>query len=80
MCSRWETYYPETPYLHFRSFLKKHGLCYTTFHSLRHLSATTLINQGVHAKIISERLGHSNMGPAALRSAYKEAASKFDVI
>ncbi|WP_241970733.1 tyrosine-type recombinase/integrase [Brevibacillus sp. Leaf182] len=55
-------------------------MCYTTFHSLRHLSATTLINQGVHAKIISERLGHSNMGPAALRSAYKEAASKFDVI
>lgn len=79
-------FYPETPYLHFRSFLKKHGLRYTTFHSLRHLSATILINQGVHAKIISERLGHSNINTTmnvyghALRSADKEAASKFDVI
>ncbi|SDJ77016.1 tyrosine-type recombinase/integrase [Salimicrobium halophilum] len=31
------------------------------FHDLRHTSATLLINQGVHAKIIQERLGHSKI-------------------
>jgi len=30
-------------------------------HDLRHTSATLLINEGVHAKIISERLGHSDI-------------------
>lgn len=32
------------------------------FHDLRHTSATILINEGVHAKVIQERLGHSNIG------------------
>ncbi|MDQ1910550.1 tyrosine-type recombinase/integrase [Paenibacillus sp. GD4] len=54
-------YYPETPYLWFRGFLKKHSLKYIRFHDLRHTSATLLINKGVHAKLISERLGHSNI-------------------
>lgn len=31
------------------------------FHDLRHTSATLLIAQGVHAKVIQERLGHSNI-------------------
>ncbi|WP_246565587.1 site-specific integrase [Paenibacillus faecis] len=55
-------FYPETPYLHFRILLLKHKLPYITFHSLRHTSATLLLNQGVHAKVISERLGHANIG------------------
>lgn len=42
-------------------FLKRHGLRYINIHALRHTSATLLINEGVHAKIISERLGHSNI-------------------
>ncbi|MFI6591056.1 tyrosine-type recombinase/integrase [Paenibacillus glucanolyticus] len=33
------------------------------FHDLRRTSATRLINQGVQAKIISERLGHGNIKP-----------------
>lgn len=79
-------FYPETPYLHFRNLLLKHNLPYITFHSLRHTSATLLLNQGVHAKIISERLGHSNIGTTmniyghVLRSADQEAANKFDAI
>lgn len=32
------------------------------FHDLRHTSATFLINEGVHSKVIQERLGHSNIG------------------
>nr|WP_250635746.1 tyrosine-type recombinase/integrase [Paenibacillus naphthalenovorans] len=51
---------------------------------MRHTSATILINQGVHAKIISERLGHGsitttmNIYGHALRSADKAAADKFE--
>ncbi len=77
-------FYPESPYLWFRTFLKKHKLKYIKFHDLRHISATLLINQGVHAKIISERLGHANIGITmniyghVLAKADKEAANKFD--
>jgi integrase len=31
------------------------------FHDLRHTHATMLLAQGVHVKVISERLGHSNI-------------------
>ena len=32
------------------------------FHDLRHTSATLLLAEGVHPKIIQERLGHANVG------------------
>ncbi|RNB92530.1 site-specific integrase [Brevibacillus fluminis] len=79
-------FYPESPYLWFRGFLKKHNLKYIRFHDLRHTSATLLINKGVHAKIISERLGHAditttmNIYGHVLAKADKEAANKFDQI
>lgn len=79
-------FHPETPYLYFRRFLKKNGLRYIRFHALRHTSATLLISQGVHAKIISERLGHAsitttmNVYGHALQAADKEAANKFNSI
>ncbi|NQX71773.1 tyrosine-type recombinase/integrase [Paenibacillus alba] len=59
---------------------------YIRSHDLRHTSATLLINQGVHAKIISERLGHGNINTTmnvyghALRSADQSAADKFETI
>lgn len=81
-----KAFHHERPYLWFRSFLKKHKLRYIRFHDLRHTSATLLINQGVHAKVISERLGHGNITTTmniyghALQTADKEAAKKFDNI
>ncbi|MFF2885572.1 tyrosine-type recombinase/integrase [Paenibacillus sp. NPDC057967] len=66
----------------FRSFIKKHGLRYIRFHDLHHTAVTLLINQGVHAKIISERLGHGdifttmNIYGHALQSADQIAADK----
>lgn len=81
-----KAFHQERPYLWFREFLKKNKLRYIKFHTLRHTSATLLINQGVHAKIISERLGHGNIQVTmntygfALRSADKAAADKFDSI
>lgn len=38
------------------------GLCEKlTFHSLRHSHASWLLRQGVHPKVVSERLGHSSV-------------------
>ncbi|MDU5948654.1 MAG: site-specific integrase, partial [Paenibacillus macerans] len=77
-------FHHERPYLWFRQFIMKNGFRYIRFHDLRHTSATLLINQGVHAKIISERLGHGNIMTTmniyghALRSADQAAADKLD--
>jgi len=77
-------FHHERPYLWFRQFIKKNGFRYIRFHDLRHTSATLLINQGVHAKLISERLGHGsitttmNIYGHALRSADQAAADKFE--
>lgn len=43
------------------SFIKKTGAPKITFHDLRHTHASLLIRQGVHIKVISERLGHSSV-------------------
>ncbi|PNP94793.1 hypothetical protein BMT55_00105 [Listeria newyorkensis] len=44
------------------AFVKRHELDHIRFHDLRHTSATLLIANGVHAKIIQERLGHADIG------------------
>lgn len=41
--------------------LKKTGLPKIRFHDLRHTHASILLQQGVHPKVVSERLGHSNI-------------------
>ncbi len=69
-----------------RRFLIKHELKYIRFHDLRHTSATLLINEGVHAKVISERLGHADISTTmniyghVLEEADKTAASHFDTL
>lgn len=45
----------------FKKFIKEHGLPEIRFHDLRHTHATELLKMGVNPKIVSERLGHSNI-------------------
>jgi integrase len=67
-----------------KRFIERHNLKYINIHALRHTSATLLINEGVHAKIISERLGHANIKTTmniyghALRQADELATAKLD--
>jgi integrase len=54
------------------------------FHDLRHSHATLLLQQGVHPKVVSERLGHSTVGITldvyshVLPGMQEEAAKKVD--
>jgi integrase len=77
-------FHPESMKNWWKRFLKRHDLKYINIHALRHTSATLLINEGVHAKIISERLGHSdikttmNIYGHALKQADEIASAKLD--
>ncbi|WP_342042830.1 site-specific integrase [Bacillus sp. OTU2372] len=46
----------------YRKIVDLSGLPYIRFHDLRHTHATLLLKQGVHPKVVSERLGHSTIG------------------
>ncbi|MGH2724417.1 MAG: tyrosine-type recombinase/integrase [Actinomycetota bacterium] len=43
-------------------FCRLRGLPPVRFHDLRHGHATLMLLQGVHPKVVSERLGHANIG------------------
>ncbi|MEO8973771.1 MAG: site-specific integrase [Ktedonobacteraceae bacterium] len=45
----------------FKKLLKKADLPDTRFHDLRHSAATLLLGLGVHAKVVQEMLGHTQM-------------------
>jgi integrase len=47
--------------LQFGKLAKATGLPKIRFHDLRHTSATLLLAQGVHPKIVQERLGHADI-------------------
>ena len=49
----------------FRRFLKGTDFEFMTLHCLRHSNATLLLNSGVDIKIVSEHLGHSDIGTTA---------------
>ena len=55
---------PVSPWIlirHFHALLGKANVPKVRFHDLRHSAATLLLGQGVHPKIVSEMLGHSNI-------------------
>lgn len=68
----------------YRKMVDKSGLPYIRFHDLRHTHATLLLQQGVHPKVVSERLGHSTIGITmdtythVLPNLQKEAALQFE--
>lgn len=45
----------------YKGALSRAGIPYVRFHDLRHSHATMLLAQGVHPKIVAERLGHSQI-------------------
>lgn len=77
-------YYPTTPTTWQKRFTDRAGVRFIRLHDLRHTLATLLINQSVHAKIISKRLGHSNIRITMdkyghfLQTAEQGAANKLD--
>jgi len=46
---------------HFKSLLRKAGLPDIRFHDLRHTAATLMLQEGVHPKVVQERLGHAQI-------------------
>ena len=78
--------HPDTVSSWFPQFLERHGLPHLTFHGLRHSSATMSINEGLPAKSISGRLGHSSIGITMdlyghyLQSADKVMADKLEQV
>jgi len=89
-------FYPDTPTRWWNRFLnrinkeleenEKKPMKKIRLHDLRHTSATLLIAQNVHAKIISERLGHKKISTTmdiyghALPVADREASEKLNDI
>jgi hypothetical protein len=47
---------------YFRPLLKKAAVPPIRFHDLRYTTATLMLSQGVHPKVVSEMLGHTTIG------------------
>jgi len=76
--------YPDTVSTSFRALRRRAGLPAIRFHDLRHAHATLMLLQGVHPKVVSERLGHASVGITldiyshVLPSMQSEAVQAFD--
>lgn len=64
VCARWDgnTRSPGALSRAFAKLIQDLDLPRVRFHDLRHSHATQLLRQGIHPKIVSERLGHSKVG------------------
>jgi len=77
---------PSALTLAFRRIIKKAGLKDIRIHDLRHTHATLMLKAGIHPKVVSERLGHANIGITldtyshVLPGLQEAAAEKFDRI
>ena len=69
----------------FRWLVRRAGIRRIRLHDLRHTHASQLLKQGVHPKIVSERLGHATIGITLdvyshlLPGLQEEAATKVDL-
>jgi integrase len=70
----------------FLPLLKRAGLPTVRFHDLRHTAATLLLCEGVHPKIVQERLGHSQISVTldtyshVLPTMQRDAADRLDTM
>ena len=70
----------------FIKVMKKAGLSGVRLHDLRHTHASLMLKAGIHAKVVSERLGHANIGITLdtyshlLPGLQEDAAERFDRI
>jgi len=77
---------PNAISLAFRRIIKRAGLKDIRIHDLRHTHATLMLKAGIHPKVVSERLGHANIGITldiyshVLPGLQEAAAEKFDRI
>jgi integrase len=77
---------PNAITLAFRRIIKRAGLKSIRIHDLRHTHATLMLRAGIHPKVVSERLGHANIGITldlyshVLPGIQEAAAAKFDRI
>jgi integrase len=68
----------------FKDTLKRAGLPNIRFHDLRHTAATLMLKEGIHPKVVQERLGHSRISLTldtyshVLPSMQAEAAERLD--
>ena len=75
---------PSTVTFGFKKIVRKLGLD-QRFHDLRHTHATVMLLQGVHPKVVQERLGHSKMSTTmdlyshVMPSMQKDAVQRFDI-
>ncbi len=77
---------PNAVTLAFKRIINKAGLRSIRIHDLRHTHATLMLKAGIHPKVVSERLGHANIGITldiyshVLPGMQEVAAEKFDRI
>ena len=75
---------PDTFTTAFVSFVRRAGFTGLRFHDLRHTHASQLLKEGVHPKVVSERLGHSTVAftldtySHVLPGIQKDAAQRID--
>jgi integrase len=77
---------PDTLSAGWARHLRSRQLPPVRFHDLRHAHATLMLAQGVHPKVVSERLGHASVGITldtyshVLPTLQEEAAAAFDAL
>ena len=70
----------------FRPLLARAKLRTIRFHDLRHTAATLLLAQGVHPKVVQERLGHASISLTmdtyshVIEGMQQEAAARLDAM
>ena len=70
----------------FKHLLRRAGLPDIHFHDLRHTAATLLLQQGVHPKVVQERLGDAQISLTldtyshVIPSLQREAAASLDAL